>query len=114
MNNEKEQIKDWGTMAIILSLSVGIPSVMLLLGMLIGTGKQSQYGYSMYVTMLVFLGTIPALLGIVLGAITYSKYHKNKHLHRNSKKLASFALLLPILSAILIILDLLLDTFVFP
>lgn len=114
MNNEKEQIKDWGTMAIISSLSVGIPSVMLLLGMLIGTGKQAQYGYSMYVTMLVFLGTIPALLGIVLGAITYSKYHKNKQLYRNSKKLASFALLLPILSTILIILDLLLDTFVFP
>ena len=41
MNNEKEQIKGWGTMAIVSSLSVGIPSVMLLLGMPIGIEKPS-------------------------------------------------------------------------
>ena len=113
MNDKKEQIKTLGTLAIILSVSVGVPSAMLLLSMLIGVGRQIQYGYSMDVLILVFLGTVPTLLGIILGTITYSKYHKNKRLYRNNKKLASFALLLPILSAILIILDLLLDTFVF-
>ena len=114
MNNKKDHIKTLGTVAIILSVLVGIPSIMLLHSMLIGVGKQFQSGYSMYAAMLVFLGAIPALLGIILGTITYLKYHKNKQLCQNSKKLALFALLLPILSAILIILDLLLDTFVFP
>ncbi len=114
MSSEEKQIKAWGVTAIILSTLVIIPSIILLFNMLTGTSRQTQYGYSMYATMLVFLGSIPSLLSIIFGIITYSKYHKNKRLYYNSKKLALFALLLPISSAVLIIFDLLLDTFVFP
>ena len=117
MNNiysKEKQLKKLGTTAKILSLLVIIPSIMLLFIMLTGINKQTQYGYSMYAMVLAVLGFIPSLLSIIFGIITYSKYHKNKQLYHNSKNIALSALLLSISSAIMIILDLLLDTFVFP
>ena len=52
------------------------------------------------------------LMEIVL--ITYIKYRKNRHiLPTTIKKIALLALLLPLLSAILVFLDIILDTFVF-
>jgi len=114
MNNKEKQIKALGTISIIFSILVIIPSVILLLSMLTGTGRQVQYGYSMYSVMLVFLGTVPSLLSIILGIITYSKYRKNKQICHNSEKIAFFSLLLSISSAIIMVLDLLLDTFAFP
>lgn len=114
MKRKKEQIKNLGMAAISLSASIGIPSIILLLSMLIGIGKQFQYGYSMYIAMLIFLGVIPLLLSIILGIITYIKYRKNRHiLPTTIKKIALLALLLPLLSAILVFLDIILDTFVF-
>ncbi|MBQ2695405.1 hypothetical protein IJG04_02085 [Candidatus Saccharibacteria bacterium] len=114
MSDKKKQIKYYGITAIILSLPVVIPSIILLLSMLSGVGKQTQYGYSLYATFLVVLGTIPSLLSIIFGIISYSKYHKDKHLYQNYKKLITFALLSSIMSAVLMILDLILDTFIFP
>ena len=114
MKNKEKQINTLGTISITLSIFIIIPSIILLLNMLTGISRQAQYGYSMYAATLVFLGTIPSLLSIVLGIIAYSKYHKNKQICQNSKKIALFALLLSISSAIMIVLDLLLDTFIFP
>lgn len=114
MNNKEKQIKALGTISIIFSILVIIPSIILLFNMLTGTDRQMQSGYSMYAAALVILGTIPSLLSIVLGIIAYSKYRKNKQICQNSKKIALFALLSSISSAIIMVLDLLLDTFVFP
>lgn len=113
MSSKEKQIKAWGVTAIILSILVIIPALILLFNMLTGTNRQAAVGYSMYATMLSVLGFIPLLLSIIFGIITYSKYHKNKQLYYHSKKLALFALILSISSAVLIIFDLLLDTFVF-
>ena len=114
MSSKEKQIKAWGVTTIILSILVITPALILLFKMLTGTNRQAEIGYSMYAFMLVLLGSIPSLISIVFGIITYSKYHKNKQLYYNSKKLALFALLLSISGAVLIIFDLLLDTFVFP
>ena len=121
MNNKEKQIKVWGVTTIFISILVIIPSITLLFNMLTGASKQLQYGYSVYAFALVLLGSIPSLISIVFGIITYSIYHKNRQLlyttnmqlYYNRKKLALFALLLSISSAVLIILDLFLDTFVF-
>ena len=83
--------------------------------MLTGIGKQHhQYGYSMDLAILIFLGSIPLLLSIIIGIITYARYHKNKQkLPTSIKKIALLALLLPIISTILMFLAIMLDTFVF-
>lgn len=111
MINKTKQIKTFGITTITLSALVGIPSIILLFSMLTGIGRQTQFGYSLYVVVLIVLGTIPALLSIIFGIITYAKYHKNKKLYYNSKKLATLALLLPILTATLMTLAILLDAF---
>lgn len=114
MNRKKEQIETLGNIAIILSALIGVPLIMLLLSMLTGIGKQHQYGYSMDLAILIFLGSIPLLLSIILGIITYARYHKNKQkLPTSIKKIALLALLLPIISTILMFLAIMLDTFVF-
>jgi fumarate reductase subunit D len=113
MYKKEKEIKHLGITAIVLSVLVIIPSIILLLNMLTGANRQAQYGYSMYTFMLSMIGAIPTLLSIIIGIIAYCKYHKNKQSFQNLKELASYALALPVVSAVLIILSLLLDTFVF-
>lgn len=114
MDNKEKRIKILGNIAKILSILVAIPSIILLFNMLTGKERQSQYGYSMYTTMLLLFGTIPALISIILGAKAYSTYRKNKQsLSIETKKRASSALIMPISCAALMLLITLLDTFVF-
>ena len=113
MKKKDGQIETLGSAAITLSALVGIPSIILLFCMLVGIGRQVQYGYSMYVVLLLFLGSVPSLLSVIFGIIAYSKYYKNSQFCQKSRKIALLALLLPMLSAALMILDLHLDIFIF-
>ena len=113
-NHKEKQIIEFSNLAIFFALLIITPSILLLLNMVTGIGRQSQYGYYMYIVMSLFLGTIPSILSIVFGIIAFSKYHKNRHfLPTSTKKKASFALFISIFNLILLIAVLLLDTFVF-
>jgi hypothetical protein len=113
MDNNKKQIIVMGITSIVLSILTAIQPIIILLNMLTGNAKDKYYGYSLHLTIIIFLEAVPLLLSLILGAIAYSKYRENKKLYQKSKLIALLGLSLPITGALLIILDLLLDTFVF-
>lgn len=114
MNDKEKHINTLGIISIALSILIIAPSIRLLLDAITETSKQPSYNYSMYVLILIVLGTIPSLLSMILGIMAYSKYRKNKQICQNSKTIAFLAILLSISGATIMILDLLLEAYVIP
>ncbi len=113
-SDENSTMEVLGILSIAISLPMILASIGLLIKMMAGIDRNPQYGYSMGVVFLLFLGIIPSILSIIFGAIAFSKFHKNEKF--SSPKMRTFAIValsMPIASLALILFDAFLDAFLF-